>query len=121
MVTKPARVIAYYVAVIAGAVIVHQAFLAEILGGNAADLLRRNSEAYALMVLVPMFWDLFGPATGPSLLQGPRSGTERSGSQGLWFSLLALGSVVLESQPEGWPTSITTLGEAFVGAFFITA
>lgn len=113
---------AYYVLVIAGAIAVHQIAFADTAGTSAADFFRRNSEAYALMVLIPLYWDVFGWAASP---QAARPGAPRRA--GWWYqpalvgwvvALLALALVTQGTLADrlGLTQSIVTLGEAFVAA-----
>lgn len=116
----------YYVIVIVGAIMVHQAFAASLLGAGAADVFRRNSEAYALMVLVPGAWDLLarqGDPRRPPGMWGSRD--PLLGRQTAWYTFLVFGIVVLQTGvPEAagidLPQSVITLGEAFVAAAVIS-
>ena len=119
-----ARRLAYYAAVLIGTVVVHQGFVVSIGGSGVSDLLRRNSEAYLMMVILPAYWDIFAWAVDPD----GRGATARIGSdwrgQAAWFGGLAIVALVLQSTvlgPAGigLPQAVVTLGEAFVAAIVI--
>lgn len=126
--THSRRRLAYYAAVIVGAVVVHQSFFASWVGGAVTDFLRRNSEAYALMVLVPAYWDLFAPQGDPrrrGLVAPWGSRPNDLAGQVAWFGFLGVGVVLLQTGiPEALgvdlPQAVITLGEAFVAAIVIS-
>lgn len=114
----------YYLAVMVGAVVVHLEATSGLLGSGIADLLTRNSEAYALMILIPLFWDLFVPNTDPR--QSYRATSRHGlGTLTLWFGALLLAIVVLSlgTLPLlgiDLPQSLITLGEAPTGAVIVS-
>jgi hypothetical protein len=105
--------IGYYGAVGAVALLAHLDGLSEITGSAAASFLRRNSEAYVLMLAVPLYWDVI-------------SGRGRV-RQVAWYVFLVVGSIVTQAGAVdaawagGVPGSIVTLGEAFVAAIVLSA
>ena len=103
-------------------VLTHQAFTASLLGEGLTDFVRRNSETYALCVLVPAYWDLFASNIDPRsrAIETPPT---RSFVQYAWLGFLAVGAVVLQSaslaEALNLPQNIITLGEAFVAALVV--
>ncbi|MGI9609377.1 MAG: hypothetical protein ACR2NL_03685 [Acidimicrobiia bacterium] len=97
----------YYSGVAVVAAVAHASGLDGVIGSGAASFLSRNSEAYVLMLLVPLYWDAI-------------SG-RGSGRRGAWYAFLAIGTVALQAGAigAGWasdiPTSVVTLGEGFAG------
>ncbi len=113
----------YYAAVAAFGILVHQAFLVPILGDGVITILRRNTEAYALAVLIPAYWDIYAWEADP--WGETNIHLRRHPGQYAWLVLLALAAIVVETGPLAetfrLPQSIITLGEAFVAALVITA
>ncbi len=109
---------AYYLAVAILAVLAHQQFAIDVPGDSLSEFLRRNSEALALMVLIPVYWDFVVCATPP----GKSSGSRRI----VWYGFLITGVAVLQfgELRSGLglvlPDSFITLGESFVAAFVIS-
>ncbi|MCP5028359.1 MAG: hypothetical protein GY929_18945 [Actinomycetia bacterium] len=111
----------YYILFIMGAVIIHQPIARDLLGGSAVRFLRRQSEAYALLVLVPAYWDLFAPRADPRSRSAAMSRTPTSARpQLLWFGALLAASVLLGAG-SFLPQSLITMKEAVVAALVITA
>ena len=114
------RRLSYYVAVIGFGVAVHQESVAGLVGSAIEDFLRRNSEAYALAVLVPASWDLAAwgahPADRPGVLG-------RRAMRVDWLVLLIAAAATTQSSAArellGLPQAIITLGEAFVATVVI--
>ncbi|MCP4967349.1 MAG: hypothetical protein GY926_19225 [bacterium] len=122
----PHRRVPYYLIVFSCGVVAHQGVVSSIFGAEAADLLRRNSEAYAMMWL-PLYWDLFAATADPDGLGDTASvGSQRHlRLQLAWFTLLAVVGMVLTTSAAGStdgsiPTSVVTLGEAFIAGFAVT-
>ena len=87
------------------------------------DEFRRNSEAYALMIL-PVYWDLFAASTEPDGTGGTQSIGPSWVGQGVWFLLLTAITFFLPSTLPadiGLPQSIITLREAVLGLLVISA
>jgi hypothetical protein len=107
----------YYPAVALVAVGFHQGFVADLLGPEASDFLRRNSEAYVLMLLVPAYWDFVRLSEPP-----PPTDSETLRWAG-WYATLVAAVVVLQTDMVGavdLPQSLVTLGEAFVAATVVS-
>jgi hypothetical protein len=120
-----ARRLLYYLAVVAGGYMVHQGITLSLLGSEAAGLLRRNSEAYALMMM-PAYWDLFAGATAPDGNGGRQLIGPSWLGQGTWFLVLGTITFMLPSSLPAdlgfpLPQSIITLREAPLGILVITA
>lgn len=120
-----ARRLSYYVAVVVGGVLVHQHITLSLLGSGATDLLRRNSEAYALLIM-PVYWDLFAGLTEPDGTGGTQSIGPSWVGQGAWFLVMTAITFILPSNLPAdlgfaLPQSIITLREAFLGLLVITA
>ena len=122
--THPIRV-AFYAAVAVVAVLAHTGVPAALAGDGIGDLLRRNSEAYLMILLVPLYWDLHASLCHPDGLTtcDPK---RRLRHQFWYFGALVAGVVLTETGvPEtlGWevPDAINTLGEAFVAALVVGA
>ncbi len=100
---------AYYAAVVAAGLIIHLDVVGELLGPGATSLLRRNSEAYVLMVLIPMYWDFIVPST-------------RRATRLVWYTSLLVATVVLQTGATSshLPTAVVTLGEAFAATAAIS-
>ncbi len=120
------RRIFYYSLVFGLGVAVHQGFVADLVGSELGDLLRRNSEAYVMMWL-PLYWDVFATGSDPDGLGGESmvGGRTLLRRQGIWFALLAAVAVLLQVaalRPDGavLPNAIATLGEGFVALFFVS-
>lgn len=116
-----ARRFAYYATVIGFGVVVHQGFFAATAGEALTDFLRRNSEAYAMAVLIPAYWDLFAWRGDP---EGRSAGlVEQRASQVAWpVGMLVVATILQNSALSGalgLPQSVITLGEAFVAALVI--
>ena len=90
------------------------------MGKSLSDLLVRNSEAYVMM-LAPLYWDLFAWRADPD----GRGGLTRVGGaahfagQLIWVSAMSLvavllGTALIDSVRTGLPQAIVTLSEAFV-------
>lgn len=121
------RRVAYYVTVVAGGILVHQQAFVDAAGESVAGFLRRNSEAYALMVLIPLFWDVFGWAANPDapapLAPRPKGWWHRP-SLVAWTGALVVATIVTQSGVAaqiGLAPSVITLGEAFLAAAVIAA
>jgi hypothetical protein len=120
------RRIAYYIVVITGGLVVHQHVTAALLGGGLVALLRRNSEAYVLMLL-PIYWELFCREADPD--GGGETATVGGrtafGGQAIWFAALLIIALLLQANVswgvrDSLPQSIVTLGEAFVAMLAVT-
>lgn len=115
----------YYGAVIGGAIVVHQRFFRTAFGEDVADLFRRNSEAYVLMVLVPAYWDRFGLRIGFPSGIGLRHVRVRSGraQQIGWIVSAAVLGILLQigaiTDGVGIPQSVVTLSEGFLAAAIV--
>jgi len=120
-VTSSRRRALYYALFVLGAVIVQQPIARTLLGGSPVRFLRRQSEAYALLVLVPAYWDLFAGRADPRARgrSQPRTPVDPR-NQLLWFGGLLVLSILL-GVGAGLPQSIITLKEAAVAALVITA
>ena len=117
------RRLSYYLAVVVGGILVHQHIAVSLFGSGVMDEFRRNSEAYALMIL-PVYWDLFAGSTEPDGTGGTQSIGPSWVGQGAWFILMAAITFFLPSTLPadlGLPQSIITLREAVLGLLVISA
>jgi hypothetical protein len=115
---------AYYAVVLLGAIAVHQDWVATIIGDGFGSLLRRNSEAYVMMLILPAYWDLFAPSVDPDGHGATATIGPRMLPHGAWFAGLALAAIVLQSHVPGalgvdLAQALVTLGEAFVAGIVI--
>lgn len=123
MLSNSARLIWYYGVVIVGGLLVHQSGFASLVGDDLSDLFRRNNEAYVLMLLIPAYWDLLGPPQAPRVNGGGVGAPlDNRGRQVVWFAVLGLAGIVLQTGAGEWlnlSQTVITLGEAFVAGFVI--
>ncbi len=115
------RRVLYFVAVVAFGFVVHQGVLADLFGLGPMKFFRRQSEAYAIMFGVPLYWELFARHAhpgdrGPLVARQPRS----SAPQLAFFGALIALSFVL-AFAMAIPNSVVTLKEALVAVFGISA
>ncbi len=80
-----------------------------------------------MMLLIPLYWDLFLRGAGPSGRDGEQlvGGSRHAQLQTAWFIGLALVTAVLQPamrNPDGGslPQSVVTLGEGFLAALIVT-
>lgn len=114
----------YYATVVLAGALAHTTIPEAIAGPGAADLLRRNSEAYAMALLIPLFWDLHAPGLEPASPR-ERLGGANCGRAAGWFALtllamVALQSTVLPTLGLGLPQAVVTLGEAFTATLVVS-
>ncbi len=121
------RRLSYYAVVVVGAAMIHAGFFPDVVGGQAADFFRRNSEGYVVMALVPAFWDIFAWAMSPGAAGRPTDrGSIRPWSwHAAWLGMLATAAVATQSSLVeelgiDLPQSVITLGEAFVATVAIS-
>ena len=121
------RRVLYYSLVLLVAVVAHQSLVADLFGDGVSRLLRRNSEAYVLMLL-PLYWDVFVFRVDPDGNGATATvGGRRNISLHLvWFAVFLLGAGVVQvdattSINDSLPAWLTTLGEAFLGIAVISA
>ena len=108
-------------------VLVHQSFVGDIIGEGGWRWLRRNSEAYLLLLLIPLFWELFAPRADPVdpvALRAERPASWKPLAVG-WFVAMGLFALVLQnssiSEALNLPPSIITFAEAFIASGVVTA
>lgn len=102
-------------------VVVHLGFVGDLLGSGATEFVRRQSEAYAIVVLVIGFWELFARRGHPGNVA---TRDHPIATSMLWFSCW-FGALIITSlllpRDIGLPQSIATLKEAFAAALVISA
>jgi|GEM_PF-5958790 len=118
------RRIVYYGAALAGVVLVHQRFVATLLGTELTSVLRRNNEAYLMLLIIPAYWDVFAAPADPDGAGATAPVDGRWVGQATWFGGVVLAAVALQSgllEEAGivLAPAIATLGEAFVAAVVI--
>lgn len=103
----------YYFGLIALSFLVTQPSISTIAGDGIGGLLARNGEAYALMFLIPAFWEAIN-------VDG-RNGRDSINQWFAWVAILAGVAFWLQSDLKaGMPQSFVTLSEAFVAALFLS-
>lgn len=103
----------YYFGLLALSILVVQSLVASLAGESVAALLRRNSEAYALMFLIPAYWEA---------IHVDRHGGRTSINKFyLWTGVLFTLSFVLQSDlGKNIPAGFKTLSEAFAAALLLS-
>lgn len=111
--------VGFFLAFLALSISIHFSWFEEILGNGGASIVRRQSEAYVLILLIPLFWELFAKSGSPSSRE-ELAGREPTSQLAFatWFGVL-LGLSVLLSFDTGIPTFIVTLREATAAVFVI--
>ena len=110
----------FYVAVLGLSTVMHLDIFAAIVSEGGAKFVRRQSEAYAMMLLIPLFWEWFATGGHPASREHPtfRQHTP-SGWFTAWFAALIGLSLVLAFDT-GIPNQIVTLKEALAAAIVIS-
>ena len=110
----------FFLAIFGLSVGMHLDLFAEVIGIGGTKFVRRQSEAYAMMLLIPLFWELFARGGHPTSRNEPmfRQQTPFGLFVG-WFVALVGFSVVFVFDT-GIPNYIVTLKEALAAAFVIS-
>ena len=115
------RRVLFLLSVAAFGIVSHLGFVTDVLGSGATEFVRRQSEAYAMIVLIIGFWELFAADGHPaSLAQAEHLVSTSRLRYYAWFAFLTIAAILL-TQDIGLPQSVVTLKEAFPAAIVITA
>lgn len=110
----------FFLAVLGLSVGMHLDLFADVVGLGGAKFVRRQSEAYAMMILIPLFWELFANGGHPCSTKEPVFRQQTSpGLFTAWFVALVGFSVVFLFDTIV-PNYLVTLKEALAAAIAIS-
>lgn len=110
----------FLLSVAAFGIVTQLEFVSDVFGSGITEFVRRQSEAYAMVVLIIGFWELFAADGHPASLDQPEHPVSTSRIwYYAWFTILAVAAILL-TQDVGLPQNIVTLKEAFPAAIVVT-